>query len=118
MLLSEIRDILGAKVLVGEQHLDIEVASACGSDFMSDVLAMVTKHALLLTGLVNHQVIRTADMVDIICIIFVRGKVPSEEILEMARVRDMVIMTSQKRMYEACGLLYSGGLRGDCDGDN
>ena len=118
MRLSEIRDILKAKVLLGEDKLDLEVLSACGSDFMSDVLAFVKNQALLLTGLVNPQVVRTADMVDMKCIIFVRGKIPGPDILQMAEARGIVVMTSPKRMYEACGLLYTNGLRGNCDGDS
>ena len=117
MKLSDIQAILHARVLCGEDHLDWEVSSACGSDFMSDVLAFVKNQALLLTGLVNPQVVRTADMMEMKCIVFVRGKVPGPDILSLARERDMVIMTCPKRMYEACGLLYSKGLRGNCDGD-
>ena len=118
MRLSEIRDILGAKVLWGEELLDREVLSACGSDFMSDVLAFVKNQPLLLTGLVNPQVVRTADMVEMSCIVFVRGKVPNESIIQLAAERGIVVMTCPKRMYEACGLLYSKGLRGDCDGND
>ena len=64
MYLREVRDILSATVLSGEESLELEVHSACGSDFMSDVLAYVKDQALLLTGLVNPQVVRTADMMD------------------------------------------------------
>lgn len=78
----------------------------------------VKNQALLLTGLVNPQVVRTADMVEMKCIVFVRGKVPGPDILSLAEERDIVVMTCPKRMYEACGLLYSNGLRGNCDGDN
>ena len=85
----------------------------CGSDFMSDVLAYVKDQALLLTGLVNPQVVRTAEMMDMKCIVFVRGKVPDETILEMARERDIVVMTSEKPMFIACGLLYTTGLAGE-----
>lgn len=118
MQLHEIQTILKAAVLSGEDALDQEVLSACGSDFMSDVLAYVKNQAVLLTGLVNPQVIRTADMVDMKCVVFVRGKQPGPEILSLARERGIVVMTSPKRLYEACGLLYAHGLRGDCDGDN
>ena len=113
MRLSEIRDILGAVVLSGEECLDREVYSACGSDFMSDVLAYVKDQALLLTGLVNPQVVRTADMMEMKCIVFVRGKKPDAGILELAKERDIVVMSSPKRMYEACWLLYYNGLRGN-----
>lgn len=113
MRLCEVRDILDAKVLWGEKYLDQEIQSACGSDFMSDVLAYVKEQALLLTGLVNPQVVRTAEMMDMKCIVFVRGKVPGETILELAQERRIVIMTSPKRMYSACGLLYTNGLAGE-----
>ena len=118
MRLCEIKAILQAQVLCGGEHLDWEVFSTCGSDFMSDVLAFVKNQALLLTGLVNPQVVRTADMLEMKCIIFVRGKVPGQSIVDLAKERDIVVMTCPKRMYEACGLLYSNGLRGNCDGDD
>lgn len=118
MYLKEVRDILQAEVLCGEDMLDAEVWSACGSDFMSDVLAYVKEPALLLTGLVNPQVVRTADMVEMPCIIFIRGKSPSADMIRLAEERDIVVMSSPKGMYEACGLLYSKGLRGKCDGDD
>lgn len=114
MTLHNVQEILKAEVLCGEELLDREVHSACGSDFMSDVLAYVKDQALLLTGLVNPQVIRTAEMMDMKCVVFVRGKEPDEMMLEMARDRDLVIMSSPMRMYNACGLLYSNGLVGDC----
>ncbi|MEG2098264.1 MAG: DRTGG domain-containing protein [Pseudoflavonifractor sp.] len=105
--------ILSAKVLCGQEHLDREVLSACGSDFMSDVLAYVKDQALLLTGLVNPQVIRTAEMMDMKCVVFVRGKLPDETILALAQERDLVVMSSPLRMYDSCGLLYLAGLRGE-----
>ena len=112
MYLYEIKEALNARVLSGEEHLDREVKSACASDFMSDVLAYVKDQSLLITGMVNPQVVRTAEMMDMKCIVFVRGKVPDETILEMARERDIVVMTSEKPMFIACGLLYSRGLEG------
>lgn len=113
MYLKEVRDILSATVLCGEEKLDMEVHSACGSDFMSDVLAFVKNQAVLLTGMVNPQVIRTADMMDMKCIVFVRGKMPDETMLQLARDRGIVVMATSQRMYVACGMLYTNGLRGD-----
>ena len=113
MTLHEVKTILDAQVLCGEEHLDREVRSACGSDFMSDVLAYVKNQPLLLTGLVNPQVIRTAEMMDIQCIIFVRGKQPDEMMLKMAEDRGILIMSTQNPMYRSCGLLYSNGLTGE-----
>ena len=111
-----VRDVmlaLNADLICGEVNLDPPVHDACGSDMMSDVLAFVKNQAVLLTGLVNIQVVRTADMMDMVCIVFVRGKMPDESILKLAQARDIVVMRSPKRMYDACGLLYLNGLRGD-----
>lgn len=110
MLLSTVRDILDADVLCGEDKLNTEVLSACGSDFMSDVLSFVKNQAVLLTGLVNPQVIRTADTMDMKCVVFVRGKHPSEHMLALAEERGMVVMATALPMYPACGKLYMGGL--------
>ncbi len=110
MKISVIKDLLDAEVVCGEEYLDHEVHSACGSDMMSDVLAYVKDQAVLLTGLVNPQVIRTAEMMDMVCIVFVRSKTPSEEMIRLAKESDMVILCTKKRMYEACGKLYLGGL--------
>ncbi|MBE6740682.1 MAG: hypothetical protein E7570_00090 [Ruminococcaceae bacterium] len=110
MKISEIKDLLDAKVLCCEDHIDREVYSACGCDLMSDVLAFVKDQAVLMTGLVNPQVIRTAVMMDMVCIIFVRSKTPTEEMLQLARDNGIVIMQSDKRLYEACGIIYSSGL--------
>ena len=113
MKISTMRELLDAEVLASEEHLDRHVYSACGCDLMSDVLAYVKDQAVLLTGLVNPQVIRTAVMMDMICIVFVRSKMPSEEILSLAKESGIVIMTTDKRLYEACGILYSNGLIGN-----
>ena len=119
MTIQDIKNILHAEILwADEEMLSHEVHTACGSDMMSDVLAFVKDQAVLWTGLVNPQVIRTADMVEMKCVVFVRGKMPGMDILHLAEERDIVVMTCPKRMYEACGLLYSKGLRGNCDGDN
>ena len=113
MYLWEVKEILEAEVLLGERNLDQEIHSACGCDFMSDVLAFVKNQAMLLTGMVNPQVIRTAEMMDMKCVVFVRGKQPDEVTLRLAEERNIVIMTSPKRLYTACGLLYNHGLLGE-----
>lgn len=113
MTFYEIRDLLHAEVLCGDEFLDRQAKSACASDFMSDALAYVKDQAVLITGMVNPQVVRTADMLDMQCIVFVRGKQPSEDILTMAREREIVVMSCQIRMFIACGLLYSHGLAGE-----
>lgn len=110
MKIADIKQLLDAELICGEDNLDRDVYSACGSDMMSDVLAYVKDQAVLLTGLVNSQVIRTAEMMDMICIVFVRSKRPTEEMISLARECGMVMLSTGKRMYEACGILYSNGL--------
>lgn len=112
MTISEVRDIVGGKVLYGEHLLEDRVETACGSDLMSDVLAFVKDHTVLITGLINPQVIRTAEMLDITCIVFSRGKQPSQEILHMAEETGIVIISSEMTTYTACGELYMAGLPG------
>ncbi len=85
MTVKDVKEILNARVLAGEELMDQEVRSACGSDMMSDVLAFSKDHSVLLTGLCNPQVIRTAEMLDIVCLVFVRGKVPDDSVIQMAR---------------------------------
>lgn len=113
MKISNIKELLNAQVICGDDMLDRDVFSACGSDMMSDVLAYVKDQAVLLTGLVNSQVIRTAEMMDMVCIVFVRSKQPTEEMIELAKESDMVVLTTDMRLYEACGQLYINGLVGN-----
>ena len=111
MKISEIATLLDADILCCEESISREVHSACGSDMMSDVLAYVKNQAVLLTGLVNPQVIRTAMMMDMRCIVFVRDKKPSDEMIELAKDADIVLLSTHKRMFDACGILYTGGLK-------
>ncbi len=111
MKLSDISKILEAQVLTGEDCLDFEVTAACGSDLMSDVMAYVKENVVLLTGLINLQVIRTAEMMDIRAIIFVRGKQPLEGMVELASEKKIVLMSTGNSMYTACGKLYEAGLK-------
>lgn len=110
MKISQIQELLEAEIVCGEDQLCKEVSSACGSDMMSDVLAYVKDQAVLLTGLVNPQVVRTAEMMDMVCIVFVRSKAPTQEMITLAEEHGMVLLKTRKRMYEACGKLYAAGL--------
>ena len=112
MTIHDIKNLLNAEILCCEDKIESEVHTACGSDMMSDVLAFVKNQAVLLTGLLNPQVVRTAEMMDIICIVFVRGKLPDEAVVSLAREMGIVILTTPSRMFEACGILYSNGLHG------
>ena len=112
MTIRDLIPILNAKVLCGEDQLDQEVRSACGSDLMSDVLAFVKDKAVLITGLTNVHVMRTAEMLDIHCVVFARGKIPSDEILEEAREIGIVVLATEYTNYTTCGLMYEAGIRG------
>lgn len=112
MKISEIKNILNAELICGEEFIENEVFTACGSDMMSDVLAYVKEQAVLLSGLVNPQVVRTAEMMDMKCIVFVRGKRPDMDMIELAEQRDIVLLGTRLEMFTACGLLYKNGLKG------
>ena len=113
MKISTIKDLLEARVIAGEEHLGKHVYSACGSDMMSDVLAYVKDQAVLVTGLVKTQVIRTAERMDMVCIVVVRSKLPTPEMISLALESGLVLLATDKRMYDACGILYSSGLVGN-----
>lgn len=113
MKISTLKELLEAEVVCCEELLCDHVYSACGSDMMSDVLAFVKDQAVLLTGLVNSQVIRTAEMMDMICVVLVRSKKPTDEMIDLAKENGIVLLTTNKRMYDACGILYSNGLVGN-----
>ena len=110
MKIATIKQLLSAEVVCGGDRLDGDVCSACGCDMMSDVLAYVKDQAVLLTGLVNTQVIRTAEMMDMVCIVFVRSKHPNDEMIALAEESGLVVLTTDMRLYEACGKLYTNGL--------
>ena len=112
MKLETVKEILDAKVLTSDARLSDEVNSACGCDLMSDVLAFVKDKALLLTGLMNPQVVRTAEMMDITTIVFVRGKIPDESLIKLAEMKGIVLMSTELTLYIACGRLYKNGLVG------
>ena len=113
MKISTIKELLGAEVLCCEENIGRHVYSACGCDLMSDVLAFVKDRAILLTGLMNPQVIRTAEMMDMDCVVFVRGKKPTKEMIDLAADSGMAILATDMRLYEACGKLYVNGLVGN-----
>lgn len=117
MTIADIVRILQADLVCGADHLETEVHNACGSDMMSDVLAFVKDQSVLLTGLVNPQVIRTAEMMDMHCIVFVRGKEPDDAMIALAKERSIALMKTPYRMFTACGLLYDNGLRGGREND-
>ncbi len=112
MKLSEIKEILDAEVICGEELLDEEVSSAFGSDMMSDVLAYAKSDSVLLTGLVNPQTIRTALMLDMEAIVFVRAKKLTDDVVSLAKESGIAVLSTEYRMFETCGKLYAKGLKG------
>ncbi len=112
MKISEIKDILEAEVICGEELLEREVTSAFGSDMMSDVLAFAKDQSVLLTGLVNSQTIRTALMLDMQAIVFVRAKKLTDDVIQLAKESGIAVLSTKYRMYETCGKLYAKGLKG------
>ena len=112
MMMNELITLLEARLLCGSPTNPHDFSSAFAGDMMSDVLAYGQGQSLLLTGLLNQQVIRTAEMLDMHCIVFVRGKVPSPEVLALAEEKDIAVLSTEYGMFAACGLLYRAGLRG------
>ncbi|GHV95460.1 hypothetical protein AGMMS50293_17800 [Spirochaetia bacterium] len=111
MTVAEAVTILEGQFFSGEDKSNLEVFSACGADLMSDVMAFVKDRVLLLTGLVNPQVIRTAELLDIHAIIFVRGKAPSRDMIEMAEESDIILAGTKLPMFLSCGKIYEAGLK-------
>lgn len=113
MNLREIINILEARVLVGEGIIDeIEVDRCFSADLMSDVLGRTHANGILITGLTNPQAVRTADIADIKAVCVVRGKTPEKETVALAKQKDIPLFITNLTMFEACGVLYTKGLRG------
>ena len=112
MTIREMQKILDAQFLYGEELEDVDAEFVFSADMMSDVLAYCGKCSVLMTGLCNPQVVRTAEMLDIVCIIFVRNKIPDQTILALAQDKEIVILCTEHGMFNSCGILYSNGLRG------
>ncbi len=112
MHLKDIQELIEADVLAYEQGLNLDIKSAFGSDLMSDVLAYVEEDTLLITGLTNQQVIRTAEMLDLKAILFVRGKIPCQEVVALAEEKKILLMMTRETLFTVSGILYGSGLRG------
>ena len=112
MTIADMVSVLNAKVLIGSDKLDTPVYTACCSDLMSDVLAFVDEKTVLITGLTNPHVVRTSEMLDLKCIVFARGKIPTDDILESADEQGLVVLATKLTAFSTCGLLYEMGMRG------
>jgi len=112
MTITKVKEAIKGEIL--NLHHDAEriALTGCGSDLMSDVLAFMKERGVLLTGLMNPQVVRTAEMMDICAIVFVRGKKPDESIVELATEKNIILLTTNYSLFTACGKLWEAGLRG------
>jgi predicted transcriptional regulator len=110
MKLAEIISLIDGTVFNSHSNLNIEIKGGCGADLMSDVLASVQPDAILLTGLCNPQVVRTAQMADVRAIIFVRGKQPNKDTIQLAEQEELPLISSPFGMFELCGRLFRAGL--------
>jgi predicted transcriptional regulator len=112
MNIRKIQEILDAEIIAGKNLEAVEIRMACGADLMSDVLAYVKTGSLLLTGLTNRQVVRTAEMANVQAICFVRGKKPDSETADLAESKGLPLLATELPMFESCGRLYKEGLPG------
>ncbi len=113
MLIREIPDIIGGKLICGKSNelIDKSVAYGFSSDLMSDVLTLDSDGLVLITGLTTVQAIRTAEMSEISVIVFVRNKKITPEMIELAEELSIVLISSEKSMFSVSGLLYQAGLK-------
>ncbi len=116
MTLSQIQKLLHAELISEHEAQNINIEFAKASDLMSDVLAFSKpfseRDTLLITGLTNKQVVRTCEIAGVAAIVFVRGKNPSGETIELAQQCDIPLLATKLKMYEACGILYTNGMKG------
>ena len=112
MKISEIKAILDATVLSGEDQLERTVVGAGGADLMADVLSAVARDAVLLTGLTTEHVLRTAKIAGVAAVVFVRGKKPDTPVIELARTYQLPCLLTKYSLFVASGRLYVNGLRG------
>lgn len=111
MKLAEIKELLRAEIIWGEEYLDHEVKMAGASDLMSDVLALGKPGMLLITGLATVQSVRTADIIEAKAILYVRGKKPDQESIALAKKKGIPLLSTEFLMYQACGFLFGRGLK-------
>ena len=110
MKLGDVLGIIEGELVTPDADLDVEIKMGCGADLMSDVLAFTHEGTLLMSGLTNPQVVRTAEMADVRAIVFVRGKIPPAETVALANEKGIPLLASKYTMFETCGRLFQAGL--------
>lgn len=108
---KEISKLLNGRIIIGEGGENTDYQYAFASDLMSDVLTVDSENLILITGLANLQAVRTAEMSDISCIIIVRGKKASEEMIQLAAESNITLIECNYTMFKTCGLLYQAGIK-------
>jgi len=112
MKLAEIKELLHCEVLAGEEDLSVDISQVVASDGMSEILAFAKSRELMITGLTNIQSIRTADIAGVSAVIYCRGKLPDERVIEFARQKRIPVLSTKMGMFNICGVLYNRGLKG------
>ena len=110
MKITELAALLSAEIRTGASHADREIRTAYAGDMLSDVLSLDTQPDVLLTGLLNPQVIRTAVMLDTSCVVFMRGKQPTTAMLDMANKSGICVLATNAELYSACAILAKAGI--------
>jgi len=111
MKLAELAELLEGFVLVGHNMGDLEIDRAYAADLLSDVLALTDESTTLVTGLINPQVMRVADILNVVAVVFVRGKRPSDAMIDHAQRAGIPVVVTRKTMFETCGQMYENGVR-------
>ena len=112
MTLHEIKDLLQCEVLAGGDNLQVDVTQVVASDGMSEILAFARSKELMITGLTNIQSVRTADVADVLAIVYIRGKRPNEKAIEFAKEKGIPVLATELGMFDVCGILREHGLKG------
>jgi predicted transcriptional regulator len=112
MTLGEVKNLLGCEVLTGEEDLAIDVENVVASDGMSEILAFARSGELMVTGLINIQSIRTADIAGVSAVVYCRGRRPDPSVIDFAKKKNIPVLVTKMVMFDICGILYNAGLKG------
>jgi predicted transcriptional regulator len=112
MTLRDIKDLLQCEVLTGGDDPGFDITQVVASDGMSEILAFARSKELMVTGLTNIQSIRTADIAGVSAVIYCRGKLPEQKVIEFASQKRIPVLATKMGMFDICGVLYNRGLKG------
>jgi predicted transcriptional regulator len=112
MKIEEVKEVLKAQVIVGEDQLDNAISAGGAADLMEDVLAAAAKGCALLTGVTTEYVMQTAKIAQVSAVVLVRGKKPPQKMVDLARQYQIPLLLTKYSLFVACGRLYMNGIRG------